>query len=97
MITNEMSSGTVAPVFVETSDDGGLSAEQLASLCSRKIIYVSDNAPPEIKEQAQAFKLRVESLILRYIQEAMRSERDRCVQIALKGGYSDVADLLRRA
>ena len=43
------------------------------------------------------FKLRVEQLILKYIEEAMRSERDRCVEIALTGGYTDLADLLRRA
>ncbi len=97
MISEALSTGEVPSVFVETSTGGGLSSEQLATLCSRKLIYVSENAPPEIKEQAQAFKLRVEHLVFGYIEQAMRSERDRCVQIALTGGYTDLADLLRRA
>jgi|TARA_R110002020_G_scaffold452721_1_gene667235 ribosomal protein L30E len=97
MISEALSTGDVPSVFVETSSNGGLSSEQLARLCSRKLIYVSDNAPPEIREQARAYKLSVESLVLGYIKEAMRSERDRCVQIALTGGYNDLADLLRRA
>ena len=97
MISEALSTGEVPSVFVETSKNGGLSSEQLATLCSRKLVYISENAPPEIKDQARVFKMRVEQLILNYIEEAMRSERDRCVEIALTGGYTDLADLLRRA
>tara|TARA_R110000796_G_scaffold230767_1_gene348491 strand:- start:1799 stop:2092 length:294 start_codon:yes stop_codon:yes gene_type:complete len=97
MIPGSASFGEVGPVYVETSQNGGLSSEQIASLCSRRLMYISEDAPPEIREQANAFKIRVENLLLGYIQEAKRSERDRCVQIALNGGYNDLADLLRRA
>tara|TARA_R100001163_G_C5048980_1_gene185955 strand:+ start:1133 stop:1435 length:303 start_codon:yes stop_codon:yes gene_type:complete len=96
-ITDALSTGEIPSVFVETSSNGGLSADQIADLCCRKLIYVSDNAPSEIRDQANEFKERVENVVLGYIKEAMRAERDRCVHIASVGGYDDLANLLRRA
>jgi|TARA_R100001163_G_C4882253_1_gene79042 hypothetical protein len=97
MISEALSTGAVPSVFVQTSSNGGLSAEQIADLCCRKLVYVSDDAPPAIRDQANAFKVRVESVVLGYIKEAMRAERDRCVHVASVGGYDDLANLLRRA
>ncbi len=72
MISDSLSTGEVRSVFVQTSSDGGLSAEQIADLCCRKLVHVSNDAPPEIRDQAIVFKVRVENLILGYIKEAMR-------------------------
>jgi hypothetical protein len=87
----------VMAVVVETSENGGLSAEQITELCCRKIVYVSADAPPVIQQQAEEFRERIAMIVHHYVKEAMRSERDRCVQIASIGGYEDLTDLLRRA
>ena len=92
----ELKASPVPPVYVETSDNGGLSADQITELCCRKIVYVSNDAPLAIKQQAEEFKERVASVVHLYIKQAMRSERDRCIQIAVNGDYKDLADLLRR-
>ena len=42
----------VAPVNVMTSNDGGLSDEQIAQMAVNKIVSVSDNAPDVIRDQA---------------------------------------------
>ena len=96
MISDSLSTGEVPSVFVQTSSNGGLSAEQIADLCCRKLVHVSEDAPPEIRDQAIVFKVRVENVVLGYIKEAMRAERDRCVHVASSGGYDDLANLLRR-
>ena len=96
MIYDSLSTGEVPSVCVQTSSNGGLSAEQITDLCCRKLMQVSEGAPPEIRDQAKVFKVRVENLILGYIKEAMRAERDRCVHVASSGGYDDLANLLRR-
>ena len=93
----ELKASIPPPVYVETSANGGLSADQITELCCRKIVYISKDAPPAIQQQAEEFKGRVASVIHSYIKQAMRSERDRCVQIAVNGGYKDLANLLRRA
>ena len=86
----------VPPVFVSTSRNGGLSADQLTELCCNKIISVSEDAPPVIRQQAEAFRLRMQGIVRFYISQAMQSERDTCVQTALAGGYKDLSDILRR-
>lgn len=88
--------GAVPPVVVTTSRNGGLSADQLTELCCNKLIGISENAPPVIREQAEAFRLRMQHVVHFYISQAMQSERDTCVQTALAGGYKDLSDLLRR-
>ena len=88
--------GPVGSVFVQTSNDGGLSGEQITELCCNKIVNVSDSAPDVIRDQAHAFERNMKNVVLEYVKMAMRSERDRCVQIALKGGYKDLADVMRR-
>ena len=88
--------GVVPPVVVTTSQNGGLSANQLTELCCNKLIDVSENAPPVIREQAEAFRLRMQHVVHFYISQAMQSERDTCVQTALAGGYKDLGYLLRR-
>ena len=93
---SELKASPVPPVYVETSDNGGLSADQITELCCRKIVYVSDEAPPAIKQQAEEYKERIASIVHLYVERAMRSERDRCIQIAVNGGYKELADLLRR-
>ena len=93
----ELKASAIKPVVVETSQNGGLSAEQITELCCRKIMYVSVDAPPAIYQQAEEFRERIAVVVHHYVKEAMRSERDRCAQIASKGGYEDLTDLLRRA
>ena len=93
----ELKASAIKPVVVETSQNGGLSAEQITELCCRKIMYVSATAPPAIQKQAEEFRERIAVVVHHYVKEAMRSERDRCAQIASKGGYEDLTDLLRRA
>ena len=93
----ELRASAIKPVVVETSQNGGLSAEQITELCCRKIMYVSAGAPPAIQQQAEEFRERIAVVVHHYVEEAMRSERDRCVQIVSKGGYEELTDLLRRA
>ena len=46
----------VNPVNVMTSDQGGHSSEQIVALAMDKIMSVSDQAPPAIRDQAEAFQ-----------------------------------------
>ena len=92
-----LNSGKVRDVFVETSQDGWLSAEQITALCCRKIIYVGENSSPEVRAQALEFEDRVKAVVFHYVKDAMRAQRDRCVQLALKGGHTELAFILRNS
>ena len=86
---------SVGSPTVVTSTDGGLSAEQITVLCCNKIVQVSESAAPEIKEQAAVFRSRLENVVHGYVTKAMQEERETCVQIAVRGGYPELAELLR--
>tara|TARA_R110000737_G_scaffold233815_2_gene246937 strand:+ start:88 stop:372 length:285 start_codon:yes stop_codon:yes gene_type:complete len=87
--------GSIGSPTVVTSVNGGLSAEQITTLCCNKIVQVSENAAPAIKEQAAVFRARLENVVHAYVLKAMQEERETCVQIAVRGGYPELAELLR--
>jgi hypothetical protein len=86
----------VGSIGVTTSNNGGLSSDQIAEMARKKIVYVSDDAPPAIKEQAQVFADRVEDVVRFYIDLAKREERGTICQTLRKAGHNDIADFIRR-
>jgi hypothetical protein len=86
----------VATVNVMTSDEGGHTNEQIAELAMDKILRVSDSAPPAIKDQANAFKENIRSVVLHYIELARREERATIARKMAKAGQNEMADLVRR-
>ena len=87
--------GGIGSPTVVTSTNGGLSADQITTLCCNKIVQVSENAAPAVKEQAIAFRAQLEVVVHAYVLKAMQEERETCVQIAVRGGYPELAELLR--
>ena len=83
-------------IDVTTSDNGGLSSDQIAEMARKKIVYVSNDAPPAIKDQAQAFADKVEQILRFYIDLAKREERGTICQTLRKAGHKDIADFIRR-
>lgn len=86
----------ITNVNVMTSDDGGHTNEQIAELAMDKILRVSDSAPPAIKDQANAFKENIRSVVLHYIELARREERATIARKMAKAGQNEMADLVRR-
>lgn len=87
---------TVQSVNVMTSDEGGLSTEQLTELAMDKVINVADSAPPAIRDQAEAFRSSIENVLRYYIELARREERATIAHRMAKAGQKEMADLVRR-
>jgi hypothetical protein len=49
-------------VGVETTNNRGFTPEETALRCVNKIIGVSDNAPPAIRDQARAYRSEMEKI-----------------------------------
>ena len=54
----DLNVGSVGSVNVISSDNGGLSNDQIADMLATKLIYISDEAPDPIRLQAEAFRDR---------------------------------------
>lgn len=87
---------TVQSVNVMTSNEGGLSTEQLTELAMDKVINVADSAPPAIRDQAEAFRGSIENVLRYYIELARREERATIAHRMSKAGQKEMADLVRR-
>ena len=92
----EMKAGSLLQPIVKTSQDGGLSMEDLTEACVSKILSVSETAPPQIKEQARFFQDKLNHVIYHYLNQAAQSQKDTCVQVCLKAGEHNAANILRR-
>ena len=63
----EVNVASIGAVDVVTSDNGGLSNDQIADMAANKIMYVSSEAPAPIRLQAEAYKDRVRNLVQYYV------------------------------
>jgi len=88
--------GNTAPVNVMTSNNGGLSDEQIAQMATDKIVAVSENAPDVIRDQANVFKENVKKLLFHYLVLARKEERATIVHTIRNSGQKDLAEYIRR-
>ena len=86
----------VSSVNVMTSDNGGLSSQQITELALDKIVRVSHDAPPAIRDQAEQFKQEIAHVLYQYVELTRNEERSTICQTLEKAGMQDIADLVRR-
>ncbi len=83
-------------VSVGTTQNRGWTVEEVADRCLQRIIAVSDKAPPEIRDQALAFKEAIRPLLIFYMKEVVNSDRTTVYNIIRDAGHPDVAEFIRR-
>jgi hypothetical protein len=72
----------------------GLSVDEVADLALNKMLGVADSAPPVIRDQAQAFKERLRSVLVHYMRQAVRSDRTTLFNQLNKAGQHEAANLI---
>jgi|TARA_R100001163_G_C5063388_1_gene200668 hypothetical protein len=88
--------GDVGGVTVMTSENGGHSPEQIADLALNKIMMVSENAPPVIRDQAIAHREKLREILIYYMNKMAQSERTTLWALFNKQGHGDMAEIIRR-
>jgi len=96
MLTSAIKMGENFSVDVVTTDNRGLTPEEITIMCLDKIMSVSDNAPPAIKDQAQAFRGHLERVILEYMKQAIQHDRVTVSNMIKDAGYDKLAEHIRR-
>ena len=83
-------------VQIRTTNHRGFTPEELAQQCAEKIVSVSDTAPQAIRDQAYAFRKRVEQVVLLYLKQAVHSDRTTVYNAITDAGQPGLAELVRR-
>ena len=89
------SSASVGNIEVLTTDNKGHSIEEVAQMAADRILYIADEAPPPIRDQAIAFKNSLKQTLIYYMQQAVEQDRATICAKLRQNGYSDLADNLR--
>jgi len=92
----DLNVGTVGSVNIMTSENGGLSNDQIAEMLANKLIYISDDAPEPIRLQAEAFRDRVRNLAQYYIELARKEERASICAKVREAGQVELANAIGR-
>ena len=79
---------------VHTTQGRGHTPEELADFAMDKIMYVSKDANPLIKEQAEAFKGYIRQVLVQYLKQAVQSDRTTLANKLREAGHSDLIKIL---
>ena len=61
-----------------------------------KIMLVSDDAPPVIRDQALAYKAKLKEILIFYMNRMAQSERTTIWALMRQQGHEDIAEIIRR-
>ena len=86
----------IGSVNVMTSNNGGLTNEQIADLAVDKIASISAQAPPHVRQQAKLFKEQLKVILYHYLILARREERGTIIQALRSSGQKETAEYIRR-
>jgi len=83
-------------VEIRTTEGRGFTPDELSEQCVQKIISVSDDTHPAVRDQARAFSKHIEKLIAYYMRQAIRSDRTTVYNALNDAGHPELAELIRR-
>lgn len=96
MITNALRMADDFQVGVRTTSNRGFTPEELAGQFAEKLVSVSENTHPAIRDQARAFKRDITRLVEVYLKQAVQSDRTTVYNALMDAGEPKLAELVRR-
>ncbi len=81
-------------VVVHTTNGRGHSPEELAELALDKIIYVGSQSHPAIRDQAEAFKNHIRSVLVAYMKQAVVCHNTTIANRLKQAGHPELVKLL---
>ena len=82
-------------VMVSTTENKGHDPEFWAEQITNKIVGISSDAAPHIRQQAEAFRQDVYQIILQGIKNAIKSDRVTLANLLRQSGHTDMADIMK--
>lgn len=81
-------------VQIMSTQNRGFTPEEIAERAMNKIMYIGKDAPPVIRDQAQAFQAHIKSVVLFYLKEAVKSDRTTIANRLHDAGHPELIKLL---
>lgn len=88
--------GSVGTFMVKTTNERGFTPEEITEDLLTKLIFISAESHPAIRDQAIAFRDQIRPVIVHYMKQAVRSDRTTLAAQLSKQGHNDMAEIIRR-
>ena len=95
MLGSEGNAGVSDPLVFATTNRGH-SPEEMAEMAMNKIMLVSQDAPPVIRDQAMAHRENLKDILIFYMNRMAQSERTTIWALLKNQGHRDLAEIIRR-
>lgn len=96
MIMNDVGVLLGGSVMVQTTQNRGLTADEVAERAVDKIISVGEQSHPAIRDQAHAFRQHIQAVVSFYIKEAIKNDRATLAIKLRDAGHPELTKLLER-
>jgi hypothetical protein len=96
MIMNDVGVLLGGLVQVQTTQNRGLTAEEVAERAVDRIISVGQNSHPAIRDQAQAFREHIQAVVTFYMKEAIKNDRATLAIRLRDAGHPELTTLLEK-
>tara|TARA_R100001126_G_scaffold87981_1_gene56748 strand:- start:562 stop:858 length:297 start_codon:yes stop_codon:yes gene_type:complete len=83
-------------VEVRTTNNRGFTPEEVSEQCVKRLISISNNVDPVLRDQAIAYAKNMEKVIASYMKEAINSDRTTIYNAIKDAGHPELAELIRR-
>jgi hypothetical protein len=93
---DSIGSSGIGDVQIFTTENRGHSPEEMAEMALNKIMLVSADAPPVIREQALAYRDKLKDVLVFYMHKMAQSERTTLWSLVKQQGHDDIAEIIRR-
>jgi hypothetical protein len=94
MIMNDVGVLLGGLVQVQTTQNRGLTAEEVAERAVDRIISVGQNSHPAIRDQAHAFREHIQAVVSFYMKEAIKNDRATLAIRLRDAGHPELVKLL---
>jgi len=85
----------VGSVSVHVTNGRGSTPEEVAERCVDKLIGISNNANPILRDQALAYKNEMEKVIAVYMKQAVQSDRTTVYNAIRDAGQLKLAEYIK--
>lgn len=82
--------------YVKTTNERGFTPEEITEDLLTKLIFISTESHPAIRDQAIAFRDQIRPVIIHYMKQAIKSDRTTLAAEFSKQGHYDMAEIIRR-
>ena len=81
-------------VKILATEGRGFTPEEIAERAIEKIIYIGQDSHPLVRQQAEAYKEHIKSVVLFYLKEAVKSDRTTLANRLRDAGHPELIKIL---